>query len=136
MFSKLFGRRQFVVLSFFDHWDHRQTARIGQLDPWAEIDPLYNKDGDQLYLIESKNLCLGHAKVFNFVGGASAWATSMSNATNVWASWDMGRPIGPFGLDDQYKRARHGAEKVFVREARARIQRNAAEMALASLTSG
>jgi hypothetical protein len=136
MFSSLFGRRLFVVLSFFDHWELRHTARIGQLNPWAEIDPLYSKDCDQLYLIESKNLCLGHAKVFDFVGGASAWATSMSNATNVWASWDMGMPIGPFGEDDQYKRARHGTDRVFVREARTRSQRKAAELALANLISG
>ena len=130
MFSWLIGNRFFVVISLFSNLDRLNEAQIGEENPWAEIDPLYDENSDRIFLVRAGKRCLGHVRVFEYVGAASLWATSMTIADNVWAYWDMGQPIGPFGEDEQYKRAKQGAERVITFDVRAKNQILAAENAL------
>lgn len=112
MFGWFNPKRRIVTLSFFSHLDKLSDSIIGEENPWADVDPLYHSDSDPLYLIQAGHFYLGHARLFDYIGGAESWAKSMKDATNIWSYWDMGRPLGPFAEDEQYKHANRGAKKV------------------------
>lgn len=103
---------------------------VGEENPWAEIDPYYSEDSDRIFMIKSDHFFLGHIAVFEIATAADCWANAMRDGSNVWSCWDMGRPVGPFGDDQQYKRGRHGSLQTEIIEVKGSNQRKAAELAL------
>lgn len=132
MFNWLQGKKYWVVVSVFANIDRLSVSIVGEENPWGDGPSPYLPDVviDSVFLIQAEPKYLGHIKVFNEEAPAEYWAKSILNATTVWASWDMGYPVGPFGTDEQYRRAKRGAEKSKSIEVRAPSPRAAANKAL------
>lgn len=130
MFSWIIGKRYYVVLAFFANIERLSISRVGEENPWGDRPLIPGVVIDSVFLIEAEPKYLGHIKVQEERAPAEYWAKSLLNATTVWANWDMGYPVGPFGTDEQYRRAKRGAEKVELFEVRATNPRAAANKAL------
>jgi hypothetical protein len=132
LFNWLQGKKYWVVVSVFDNMDRLGTSIVGEENPWGDRPhPLLPSVViDSVFLIQAKPKYLGHIKCCSEQGVAEFWAKSISDATTVWACWDMGYPVGPFGTDDQYQRAKRGAEKSVIFEVRGASPRTAASKAL------
>ena len=132
MFSKLFGKQYWVALSFFDNMDRLTQSIVGEENPWGvRPSPFFPEaELDPVFVIVAGSKYLGHIKTHKEKAPAEYWVNSMLGATSVWANWDMGYPVGPFGTDEQYRRAKRGAKKAIVVEIRAPSPRLAAEKAL------
>jgi hypothetical protein len=105
---------------------------LGEENPWGDRPSPLLPDViiASVFLIEAEPKYLGHIKVLEEKAPAEYWAKSMLKGNTVWANWDMGYPVGPFGTDEQYRRAKRGAQKAVVIEVRASNPRAAANKAL------